>query len=831
MNIITTTALANLKKNKSRNILIGIAILLTAFLLTMLPTTVMGQMSLRFQAVSKLYSPVHGVYRNVDEESAAQMSRDETFETVGLREQAGRMYSGDRHITAVMMVCDETARKLSKIVLKEGTFPKKADEIVVSSGCLKAMGLKGGVGDRIKVPYQPMRKGKLLKAAEKEFTITGMTEDAPESLEKGFYAPMVSEAFAKEIIPEGEHTYEVYFQLRAVEGMVTEEIEERIKLTGERYGLTEGDIAENSEYLLANYVDVALYTGLGALLALIVLAGILTIYSIYYVSMLDKIQEYGRLRAIGATRRQIRRIVFREGFAVAAIAVPAGIILGLISGILLIKALVNVSLSSDPVLGEEMKVILANGEASLVKWWIIAFAAAVSLLTVYVSLLRPMHKAGRITAIQALRYQGGQKGKKKRRDRKGYDELSIPRLTASNLGRNKRRTAVTIMALGVTGVLFVAAATLCSCMNAEDITRNDIRRDIKVCIDSEMDDEMHPEWALSAIQQNNPMTEELRSKVGGIDGVTSIETSLLTQGKLSDEKEEGEKSETDELCDIKGLDAASMKELEQYITDGSLDDPSLKEGTGVIVSPSTMKEMHAGWKVGDRLFLKVMDGREIRQREVVLAATAEAPPSLMGYYAAMPKDALQKLCSSDITYLWDISVEKGKEDAAAKEVEELISDVEILQMETFREINKQSENAIRLVLLGCYGLLSVFGLIGILNLINTMINSVHVRKKELGMLQAIGMSGRQTVYMLQLEGIFYTAGTLAVSLGLGSILGYAAYLWAKDGGIMSIRVYHYPVIPAVCLTVIVLAVQILITYFVNMNFKKLSLIDRIRFAE
>ena len=248
MNIITTTALANLKKNKSRNILIGIAILLTAFLLTMLPTTVMGQLSLQFQAVSKLYSPVHGVYRNVDEETAAKMSRDEIFETVGLREQAGRMYSGDRHITAVMMVYDETARKLSRIELKEGTFPKKADEIVVSPGCLKAMGLKGGVGDRIKVPYQPMRKGKLLKAAEKEFTITGMTEDAPESLEKGFYAPMVSEAFAKEIIPEGEHTYEVYFQLRAVEGMVTEEIEERIKLTGERYGLTEGDIAENSEY-------------------------------------------------------------------------------------------------------------------------------------------------------------------------------------------------------------------------------------------------------------------------------------------------------------------------------------------------------------------------------------------------------------------------------------------------------------------------------------------------------------------------------------------------------------------------------------------------------
>lgn len=85
--------------------------------------------------------------------------------------------------------------------------------------------------------------------------------------------------------------------------------------------------------------------------------------------------------------------------------------------------------------------------------------------------------------------------------------------------------------------------------------------------------------------------------------------------------------------------------------------------------------------------------------------------------------------------------------------------------------------------------------------------------------------------MLQLEGLFYTAGTLAVSLGLGSILGYAVFLWAKERGIMGIRVYHYPAVPAVCLAGIVLAVQILITYFVNINFKKLSLIERIRFAE
>lgn len=856
MNVITTTAFANLRKNKSRNILIGTAIALTAFLLTLLPTMVTGQLSLQFQAVNELYAPIHGVYRNVDGETAAEMAEDDVFETVCRREIAGKIYTGDKDITADMFALDETVIELSRIELKEGTFPKKADEIVVSEGCLKAMGLEGGVGDRIKVPYQPVRKGKLLKTAEKEFTIVGMTEDSPESLEKGIFTPMVSEAFAKEIIPEGEHVYDVYFQLHDIEGMVTKKIEERIEIIGEQYGLSKNDIRANSEYLFANYVDGALYAGLGALLAVIVLAGILTIYSIYYVSMLDKVQEYGRLRAIGATKGQIRKLVLREGFAVAAIAVPAGIILGLAGAILMVKAMVSSSMDGNRVLGEQMKAIFKSGDASLVKGWVILLAAGVSLLTVFISLLSPMRKASKITAMEALRYQGGRKGKKERTSRKGYDALSIPRLTVSNLGRNKRRTAVTILSLGATGVLFVAAATACNCMNAEDATRDSIRSDILVSIDPEEGDEMHPEWALSSIQQNNPMTEELKGRIEKIDGVTAVKASPKTDGKIEKadgagkeepdgegnvtEKEEpgsGVKERTGKMTpdeingEVKGLDAADMKELSRYVTEGSLGDASLKDGTGIVFLEPTLKREFPDWKVGDKLYLEIVDGEKIKGREVTLAAIAQASPSLMGYYIAMPEDSLKSMCSSDVTYYWDISVEKGKEETAAEEVRELVSEAEVLEVRTFLEENKLSENAIRYTLYGCYGMLAVFGLIGILNLINTMINSVHVRKKELGMLQAIGMSGRQTVYMLQLEGLFYTAGTLVLSLGVGSILGYVIFLWAKTEGLMGIRVYHYPAVPVVCLAGIVLAVQILITYFVNMNFKKLSLIERIRFSE
>ena len=130
----------------------------------------------------------------------------------------------------------------------------------------------------------------------------------------------------------------------------------------------------------------------------------------------------------------------------------------------------------------------------------------------------------------------------------------------------------------------------------------------------------------------------------------------------------------------------------------------------------------------------------------------------------------------------------------------------------------------------CYVFLAVLGAICIMNMINTMIHSVHVRKKELGMLQAVGMSGAQLQKMLQIEGLFYTVGTLIVAVGGGSIAGYPVFLWAKSNGILSIRDYHYPVVPALVVVVVLMAVQMILTLALSKSLKKQSLIERIRFS-
>lgn len=830
MNIITATALANFKKNKSRNILIGIAIGLTTFLLTAVPTVIIGQLGLQFQAVNKLYTPFHGMYRNVKDSAAKKMLKDESFEKAGLREDPAYIYCEGKRSFINMMAIDPVVAELSRIRLEKGRLPEEADEIVVSKGLLKYLGLEGDVNDRVSIPFQVVKRDEsgLGELMRQEFTITGLTEDTRQALEQDIYTAVVSEAFAQEIIPEGEHNYRVYFQLTDVEGRTTDVIEQRIEQIGGDYGVKGKDIVKNTEYLMANYVDPALYSGMAFILAVIALAGVLTIYSVYYVSMLDKVQEYGKLRAIGAARKQLRQIVFREGFAVAAAAIPVGLITGTAAGVLIIREILRYGASTDNFLAEQMKILTEHGEGHIIKLWVIALAAGISIVTVYLSLFGPMRTAGRISPVEAIRYQGRRKKRDRKISRRGYEDMTIGRLMASSLGRNKKRTMITIVTLGATGILYVMAATVCSSMNPSVRAREVVRGDISVGIASEWGNEMHPERELTEIQKNNPMTDELEEKIRSLEGVIRIDTVYKAYVKFADIKD----SKEFDGWSIQGLSDTAMDELKDYVLEGSLKAESIKEGSGIIIRADLQNYYpQIDWEVGEKLSLLIQDGDRMIEKEFEIAAVADAPVSLIGDSISIPGERLQGYCGTDLTARWDIMVENGKEEEAAEKVSELIAGREFLEMNTYQEQYKQSETEIGYILYACYGLLFVFGLIGILNLINTITNSVHVRKKELGMLQAIGMSGGQTVRMLQMEGLVYTAGTLLLSVGVGSAAGYALFLWAKEQGFMSVKIYRYPVLPVAVLACLIVAVQLLITYLVNQNFKKQSLIDRIRFSE
>lgn len=829
MNILTKTALSNFRRNKSRNILIGIAILLTSVLLTTVPTIFFGTFKLENAAVREIYPTYHVMFRNVSEETAENLLEDERFTDAGLREDMAYVVTKDPNVRCGMVAADKTVCRLNRVKLAKGKLPEKKEEIVVSENFLETMGISGEIGDKITLPFQAEQEGKLLLPEEQEFIITGFSADTEEVKESGNYSAMVSERFAKSILPEGKHRFRFYGCLAGTEGKSTDVIEKELKTIGREYKIRESDMVPNTEMLSAVYTDADAYVGFAVFMIVIVLAGILTIYSIYYVSMLGKVQEYGKLRAIGATKRQIRSLVFREGFAVALPVIPVGVCLGAGLGVWILRRMVYEGISAENILTDTMKALLAEGNVSLIRPWVIALAVSVSLVTVYLSLLRPMKIASKITAVEAIRYQGEQE-KYKKKERRGYQELNTWKLTVTNLKRNRRRTGITVLTLGVTGIFFMAVATVLSCMNEKVMAEDEIRSDIQIGIDAWVGDMLHPEREIQNIQKENPLTKEMREKILLLDGVKKLETGHYAGAYLLHNEQLKEDDGSDLYTGVSGLSQEILKECEKYVRKGSLDDPKLSEGTGIILGDGYVTR-NSDLTVGDSVELEILDGDRKVDRTFEIVSVIDTPNSLVGNSFALPTEVLQGFCENDLTDSFDIYVKESKLDDVTKAVEALVEGEEFLEMKTYRQAYEDAQKSIGLFVYAGYGALLIFGMIGILNLINTMINSVYVRKKELGMLQAIGMSDRQTVRMLQMEGLFYTLGTLALSLGIGSLAGYGLFLKMKADGMFSIKYYEYPTVPASILTVVVILVQLLITYLVNSNFKKQSLIDRVRFAE
>ena len=81
----------------------------------------------------------------------------------------------------------------------------------------------------------------------------------------------------------------------------------------------------------------------------------------------------------------------------------------------------------------------------------------------------------------------------------------------------------------------------------------------------------------------------------------------------------------------------------------------------------------------------------------------------------------------------------------------------------------------------------------------------------------------------KMEGLFYTAGTLVVAVGGGSVAGYPVFLWARNHGMFNIRNYHYPLAATLIMIAVLIFVQVIMVFVIGKSVKKDSLIDRIRF--
>ena len=820
MKMTTRVAYCNMRHYKSKNILIGIAIILTTLLLFVIPSIGKDMVEVNFAVINKIYPTWHALYRNVDESTVMKLATHHDVKTYGLRSDAGYMNLEDA--TVSMMYMDRTGMELYKVKLKEGQLPQKENDIVVSKGILEALGQNGKIGDTITVPYQILKDDGLDYTKEKDFRICGFLADNESSKEQKQYTSLVSEAFLKAEIPVEQVKYRFLLQVNGQKGNTTADYTETIQNIARQFGISEDDMNINKEYLAANYVDPATIPVIVGIMLIVVLAGIITIYSVYYVSMNQRVREFGKLKAIGATKRQLRQIVLREGMGVALFAIPIGLLIGTVAVKVVLLQFVEHAKDSNVLITEAYKVV-AKGEVQLYYWWIYLLAIAVTLCTVYLSLMKPMRMAAKVSEIEAMRYQGGSKRQKS--SRKGYQFLNIGRLTKRNLAENKKKSTLTIVSMAVTGIFVMMVATVLSCANPMESAKSSIVGQYEISPIVESGNKEHPEYEWAEVQKNNPLNEGLKQQIEELDGVERVDvfTALKVSGGPFEEKIGTEF--------INGVPEEYAEELKKGITEGNVTYEELKSGDKVILDRALL-HWYPDIKVGDKLKLNIHDGDNTFQKEIEVAAIGEYGTGLTNYNCLiMAKEGAEKLTINNSSSYFQVIADKDYDEALEASLQAIVDGSGRLQMRTWKNEYDTWENAIQMTRGACYAFIIILAAISIMNLINTMINSVHVRKKELGMMQAIGMSDRQLMKMLQLEGIFYTVGTLIISIGVGSLAGYPLFLYAKRTGMFDISTYHYPVTAAIIIILTLFVIQMLLAIFIAKSVRKDSLIERIRFSE
>ena len=820
MKMTTRVAYCNMRHYKSKNILIGIAIILTTLLLFVIPSIGKDMVEVNFAVINKIYPTWHALYRNVDESTVMKLAAHHDVKTYGLRSDAGYMNLEDA--TVSMMYMDRTGMELYKVKLKEGQLPQKENDIVVSKGILEALGQNGKIGDTITVPYQILKDDGLDYTKEKDFRICGFLADNESSKEQKQYTSLVSEAFLKAEIPVEQVKYRFLLQVNGQKGNTTADYTETIQNIARQFGISEDDMNINKDYLTATYVDPATIPVIVGIMLIVVLAGIITIYSVYYVSMNQRVREFGKLKAIGATKRQLRQIVLREGMGVALFAIPIGLLIGTVAVKVVLLQFVEHAKDSNVLITEAYKVV-AKGEVQLYYWWIYLLAIAVTLCTVYLSLMKPMRMAAKVSEIEAMRYQGGSKRQKS--SRKGYQFLNIGRLTKRNLAENKKKSTITIVSMAVTGIFVMMVATVLSCANPMESAKSSIVGQYEISPIVESGNKEHPEYEWAEVQKNNPLNEGLKQQIEELDGVERVDvfTALKVSGGPFEEKIGTEF--------INGVPEEYAEELKKGITEGNVTYEELKSGDKVILDRALL-HWYPDIKVGDKLKLNIHDGDNTFQKEIEVAAIGEYGTGLTNYNCLiMAKEGAEKLTINNSSSYFQVIADKDYDEALEASLQAIVDGSGRLQMRTWKNEYDTWENAIQMTRGACYAFIIILAAISIMNLINTMINSVHVRKKELGMMQAIGMSDRQLMKMLQLEGIFYTVGTLIISIGVGSLAGYPLFLYAKRTGMFDISTYHYPVTAAIIIILTLFVIQMLLAIFIAKSVRKDSLIERIRFSE
>lgn len=758
-----------LKASKKRTVLTVIGIILSVSLISSIGLFMKGIQSAEIESVKTSEGAAHLIFTHVDQNLYNQIKDNPKVGRYGYISSSKGIKIGES-ISIKEISGTKNALNLLPHELKKGKMPSKRGEAIVEQWVLDSAFKGKKIGDSIHF-------------RNKTFVLVGILKN---NSDNQFYK---KGALITKDDSNSESNRSLYVEVNQKANLRTA-VDELKKLTKKNY------VKENSHLLIVEgaakegspYKGV--YSVVAIVIAIVLISTIAVIYNSFQISVVERIKQFGLLRAVGTTPKQIRKIVLKEATILACIGIPFGLFFGVV-------AIFGIDSSFRMIGGDTVNVLRPSIDPP-----ILIGSGFIGFISVYLSALFPSILAGRISPLVAISSRNAitkEKIKKRKYDfvRKmvGFEAF----MALKNIKRNRKRYRITVFSIVISVTLFI---TFKSFM---DMTMNvspppnaseDINFSLYFNKNSGMNDqtfhalkdlkdtqEIYKNYDFSQINAYMDPKKEI-SAVKKIDGIYQNKNINGAQ-----------KTIINSSVDI--YDEDSLKIAKRDLKDGNLNSEKLNQEDGVIlVEKDTIFNNKTGAKyvgpvanllVGDEIEIQYPDqngkfDNQKLKKVKILAVLKDAPfqdsGNSSGIMLITTQKAAENLSGSKVITPtgYSIKIKQLKNEARAeKSIQQVIAGKKEVNLVNNIDQNRRDKSNSLMIQILLYGFVIVVSLIGSVNIINTITTNILLRKGEFAALKSIGLTQKGLRKMIVVEGLLYSIfGTVYGSI-IASILSFLMY--------------------------------------------------------
>ncbi len=864
--------------NRTRNLIAAIAIALTSVLFTAVFTIGSGMVeNFQRQTMRQAGGDGMGALKYITDEEYEKVKDHGLIEEISYNRILSDKVLNEELLKrrAELYYMDDVGIKLGFCEPEEGRKPEKENEIMMDTRAIQMLGIRREVG-------APVTLRLLIHGEEvsRDFVLSGWWEADPVFQ---ISIMVTSKAYVDAHMDELYNSYKDNYELTGVINSyimfrnswnLEKKMERVIVESGFSMDENAGNFINNNvnwSYISANFdMDPGMAAAMAAAAGLIVLTGYLIIYNIFQISVVRDIRFYGLLKTIGATGKQMKKIICRQALRLAGIGIPVGLLAGYLVGCGLVPVITEAVIADG---GTYAAFTSANP-------LIFIGSGIFSLFTVAISTAKPGKIAAKVSPVEAVRYtEGGSVQSRRLRwgKKEGRNEAAVKKqkgteadyaalpdgsrargikrvlfhsgisfMAAANLGRDKKRTMIVVLSMALSLVLFNTIYTFSIGFDMDKYLSKFLDSDFMVAHVSYFNymysgfEESVPESMINAIMEA-PGIEEGGRIYSNIRDAEAFTVEPVEKGASL--YQENPLSDGTDPCAVYGMEDFPLGNLE--VIEGEIDIEKLKTGKYILEGINCDDDGKPYWEsshynIGDKVILHNYKGTsDIRGENEPMTYEYEVMAKVkVGYYTNscrvgynysfyLPAEVYLQMTARPGIMSYVFNVQDGMEAGMESFLQDYTGNDEPMMNYHSKAASKAEFEGLRNMILLIGGALSfIIGLIGILNFINSMLTGIITRSREFAVLQAVGMTAGQLRKMLVMEGFFYTSAAGAAALVLGA--GMSFLIAGRILSALWFFTYHFTLWPLAFIIPILLTAGICIPGIMLKPMEKQSIVERIR---